>query len=223
MLPRMWSWFTKTAAPRVSRKPKKASGRHSVDAPAVHANEAHLTEVSNGNLGDRKTASLPRRSRQRAPSANHAARPRNRRLDQSLLHAIPGVIAPRTAQKLCSFGVLTVGDLHAVVLNALAKKMTTSGMGSQKLNRIRVMRWRTTLVLLAELPEISPLDAALLIAIHRSSASSLAQESPRRLHADLRRFLHSSEAQRRFQSYPVPNPETVEGWILAAKKRFSAA
>ena len=109
-------------------------------------------------------------------------------------------------------GVLTAGDLATCDPARLAVRVG----GNVKAAAI-LKRYRRAIRFAASVPGMMPLDAMLLINIHRRSLRGLAIESPAALYRDLQRFALSTKGQRVLKGRQLPSVRRLKKWIRACE------
>ena len=117
-------------------------------------------------------------------------------------------------EKRCStlrkIGILTAGDLAFCDPAKLSARLG----GTVKTMAI-LAKYRRAIRLAAAVPGMMPLDALLLISIHRRSLRGLAAESAAALYRDLQRFAISTNGRRLMKGRQVPSQRRLKKWIAA--------
>tara|TARA_R110002049_G_scaffold47902_1_gene138349 strand:- start:36943 stop:37623 length:681 start_codon:yes stop_codon:yes gene_type:complete len=133
------------------------------------------------------------------------------------------ICSPARCDALRKVGVVTAGDLATSDPARLAVRLG----GTVKAAAV-LKRYRRAVRLAASVPGMMPLDAMLLINIHRRSLRGLAIESPAALYRDLQRFAISTKGRRLLKGRKVPSIRRLKKWIQACEPvvrqaRMSAA
>ena len=120
------------------------------------------------------------------------------------------ICGPARCDALRKAGVLTAGDLATCDPAGLAVRLG----GTVKAAAV-LKRYRRAVRFAASVPGMMPLDAMLLINIHRRSLRGLAIESPAALYRDLQRFAISTKGQRVLKGRQIPSLRRLKKWIHA--------
>jgi hypothetical protein len=103
---------------------------------------------------------------------------------------------------------MTAGDLATANPDVLAQQFTAKRKAASVLKQ-----YRRAIRLAASVPGMMPLDAMLLISIHRRSVRGLASEKPSMLHRDLERFAESSRGRVQLRGRRIPSTRRLRRWI----------
>ena len=135
---------------------------------------------------------------------------RQRLLSMQLQHT--RICSSKRCQRLSALGVVTAGDLLAWD----PRRLATHFNAPKKALRM-LMQYRRAIRLAASVPGMMPVDAMLLISIHRRSVRGLAAESAATLHRDLMRFSESSQGRAQLRGRRLPSTRRLRKWIHACE------
>ncbi len=65
---------------------------------------------------------------------------------------------------------------------------------------------------------MSPIEARMLVAVHRGSLRAMAADNAGQLHRDIQRFLLSTHGQTVFNGKNAPGVEKIRQWIAEARQ-----
>jgi len=119
---------------------------------------------------------------------------------------------PHRCVRLRHVGIVTAGDLAVCDPATVANRL---GGGIKTLATLK--RYRRAIRFSAAVPTMMPMDAMLLIHLHRRSLRGLAQESPAALCRDIQRFSLSTKGQRLLRGRPLPSVRRLKHWIAGCQ------
>lgn len=129
-----------------------------------------------------------------------------------------GLFPLSVLRRLRRVGIRTADDLLAATPQRLAAQLGAPACWAAKFRRYqRAIRFAQRFT------AMTPLEALLLVAIHRRSRAALAAESPGVLRRDLQRLLLSSRGQKLAADRPAPAIQRVRRWIDEAKAHRQAS
>ena len=161
--------------------------------------------------GDVPRQTLP--GRMRKPSPDPAARRWRSRVLRSDLRDL-GLVPRELAEQWRRAGIETGGDAARCEPHEVIGRL-----GGTERERRQLVVVRRCVRMAATVDAMRPIDAMLLIRIHRRSVRRLAGESAAVVRRDLERFAFSTPGRRLLRGRPLPDSAKIAGWIDRCRSR----
>ncbi|MEM6979748.1 MAG: DUF4332 domain-containing protein [Planctomycetota bacterium] len=123
------------------------------------------------------------------------------------------ICRPGRAEQLKAFGIRTANDLLWCDVNVIAAQFDAPFRAKRALSRLQ-----TAIRLAVTIDTMTPRDAMLLVAIHRSTVGSLACEHAATLRRDLERFSMSTRGRRLVGRRGIPSLRRLKQWIATSRQ-----
>lgn len=193
---------------------------HCITFVARFPSEPGSPEPASSKTGSSKTGLAGQTSSHLADrsafrSATEPSRPlpvhRQRVLAMQIAHC--RICPAKRSDRLAALGIVTCDDLVRADLRKVASKFASRQKALSTLKR-----YRAAIRMASSLSGVMPIDALVLIGVHRRSVTSLAMQNAAQLRLDLIRFATSSSGRATLRGRQIPSLRRIKSWIAEAEK-----